>query len=414
MSETRQWNTMIRGLGLRLSTLFLAAVVFALPARAIDTAAETAILIDFNTGQVLFEKDANKPVPPASLAKLMTVEVIFHELQTGKIQPSTEFTVSERAWREGGASSGGSTMFLPLHSQVSVGDLIKGIIIQSGNDATIVAAEGIAGSTETFADIENQRAKEIGLTGSHFANPHGLPDPENYVTARDLATLAEHLIKTYPDQYHVFSEEEFTFNGIKQGNRNPLLGLGLGADGLKTGHTSEAGYCLVASAKQGDRRLVLAMTGTHSIRERSEEARKLLGYGFSAFENRVVVEQGAEIATAKVLDGQAESVPVVAAEKVALLMQRGIADDVQKTAKVDPVTAPVVKGAKIGTLTISRDGQTVQEVDLLANGDVPALTFWQKSWSTTKRVAAMPFLWAWSKIWGDDSEAAEPQPAPAG
>ncbi|MEF2074335.1 D-alanyl-D-alanine carboxypeptidase family protein [Consotaella aegiceratis] len=396
---------------------FATFVGLASPAAAIETSAPHALLVDFATGDVLYEKDADAPVPPASLAKLMTVEVMFHELETGQITLDEEFPVSEYAWRTGGASSGSSTMFLPVHSMVSVDDLIKGIIIQSGNDAAIVSAEGIAGSSDVFADMMNQRAKEIGLTGSHFTNPDGLPDENMYVTMRDLAHLAEHLIKAYPDRYPIFAEEEFTFNGITQHNRNPLLGLGMGADGLKTGHTSEAGYGLVASAKQGDRRVVLAMSGMKSIQERSDEARKLLGYGFSAFEQREVLAQGTEVASAAVSGGQAESVPLVATEGVQILAARGSADDIETRVNADPVLAPVAEGDQIGTYVVSRGGKVLREVPLVAGHAVERASLLQRSWDGFKRVTVGSVSWAvnWvmDAITGGDGDEPSDQAAAA-
>ena len=249
----------------------------ALAQPAVETSAPRAILIDFRTGKVLFEKNADQPTAPASLAKLMTVEVVFDRLKTGRLNLDDAFTVSEHAHR----SAGGATLSLKPGSKVGVRDLIQGMIVQSGNDASIVVAEGLAGSVQKFAVLMNGRAKEIGLEGSRFTNPHGLTEAGQTVTMRDMARLAAHLIREYPDYYRYFGQEEFTFGGLTHRNRNPLLGLGIGADGLKTGQTSKAGYALVASAERNGRRLILAMNGLKSADERAEEARKLLEWGFS-------------------------------------------------------------------------------------------------------------------------------------
>src|ERR671932_1426630 len=243
---------------------------------AFETSAPLAFLMDYDSGTVLYEKNADQPTPPASMAKLMTLEVLFHELKGGRLHLEDEFTVSENAWRRGGAMSDGSSMFLPLNSRVRIEDLIQGIAIQSGNDACIVVAENIAGSELNFAEMMNKRAKEIGLTKSRFMNATGLPDPDQKVTVRELAILAAQLIRDYPEYYHYFAEPEFTWNKIRQHNRNPLLGMGLGADGLKTGYTKESGYGLVGSAVRGDQRLIVVINHTKSVKERGEEARKLL------------------------------------------------------------------------------------------------------------------------------------------
>ncbi|UIJ72907.1 D-alanyl-D-alanine carboxypeptidase family protein [Aurantimonas sp. HBX-1] len=334
-------------------------------AAAFETTAPTGILVDFGTGRVLFEKEADKTIAPASLVKLMTVAVIFDELRKGTISRDDRFTVSEYAWRTGGAASGGSTMFLPLNSEVSVDDLIKGIIIQSGNDATIVAAEGIAGSVDAFAAKMNALGKQIGLTGSQFANPHGLPDPDQYVTVRDLAKLAEYLIRTFPEEYPLFSEESFTFNGITQRSRNPLLALG--ADGLKTGHTSEAGYGLVASAQRDGRRIILAISGMQSADERAREARRLMEYGLQDFEEVVLIEAGEPVGEAVVRGGVAPTVAMTAEEELRLLVPRGSLADVKRVV-VDngPVEAPVAAGQRLGWVRFERGEETLREVPLHA------------------------------------------------
>lgn len=355
-------------------------------AQTFDTAAPTAILKDFETGTVLFEKDSDRLTPPASLVKLMTVAVIFDEIEHGRLRLEDQFPVSEYAWRTGGAASGGSTMFLPLNSQVSVDDLIKGIIIQSGNDATIVAAEGIAGSVPAFAALMNRKAAEIGITDSTFSNPHGLPDPDQRVTMRDLSVLAEHIIRTYPQYYPLFSETEFTFNNITQRSRNPLLALG--ADGLKTGHTSEAGYGLVASAEENGRRIVLAMSGMGSQGERAEEARRMMTYGLRSFFDHTVLAAGTPAATAMVLGGVEGTVELIATEDVGVLAARGTEGDFELVvADPQPVTAPVAQGQEIATARLMQGGEVVREVPLVAAGAVEQAPFLQRTWDMARGYA---------------------------
>ena len=244
----------------------MSALLFSVSSQAFETKATNALLLDADTGTVLFEKDADIPMPPASMSKLMTVYVLFEALKNGRLSMEDEFVVSENAWRIGGAASGGSTMFLNPGEKVKIKDLLRGIIIQSGNDACITVAENLAGSETAFAEILNEKAKELGLTGSSFKNATGLPDPQHRMTARDLAKLAQVLIQKFPEYYSIFSEKEFTYNGIKQDNRNPLLYRVGGADGLKTGHTIESGYGLTGALKTTDgRRLVVIVNGLKMV-----------------------------------------------------------------------------------------------------------------------------------------------------
>ncbi len=256
-----------------------------------QTAAPNAIIIDADGGSVLFEKAADDLIPPASLSKLMTAEVVFNAIAQGRLKPNTEFTVSTNAWRRGGAPSRTSAMFLPIHSKVAVDDLLRGVIIQSGNDACIVLAEGISGNEQAFAELMTKRAREIGLTKSTFGNSNGLPDPRQLMSVRELARLARHIILTYPDYYKLYAEREFTWNKIRQYNRNPLLALNIGADGLKTGYTKEAGYGLVASAEQNGLRLIVAVIGLRSEKERADEGKRLLEWGFQSFPERIAVSR---------------------------------------------------------------------------------------------------------------------------
>ena len=349
-----------------------AFLCLALPSHAagFETKAPTAILIDFATGKTLFQKDVDREIPPASLAKLMTIAVVFDALRSGEIGRDQTFTVSRKAWTEGGASSGGSTMFLPLGSEVSVDDLIKGIVIQSGNDATIVVAEGMSGSIEAFAERMNAEARKIGLTHSHFTNPHGLPDPDQHVTMRDLAKLAIYLIKEFPEDYPIFAEENFKFNKITQRNRNPLLPLG--ADGLKTGYTDQSGYGLVASAKRDRRRIVLAMGGMASAGERASEARRLMEYGLQDFEEVTLVTAGANMGAATVRGGTRREVAMAATEDLKVLVPSGSLADVKTRIRENgPVKTPVAKGQRLGWARFMRGDELVAQVPLFATADVP-------------------------------------------
>src|SRR5215831_2522585 len=253
-----------------------------------------------HNGAVLYERDADKLIFPASLAKLMTAEYVFNEVKEGRVKLTDEFMVSENAWRKGGAPSHGSTMFAAINSKVPVDDLLHGMIIQSANDACIILAEGIAGNETTFAEKLTERARAIGLTKSIFTNSKRLPDPDEKVTTRELAMLARHIIRTYPDFYQLFGQADYTWNKIRQQNRNPLLGAMTGADGLKTGFTKEAGYGLVGSAVQNGLRLIVVVNGVATAKERADEAKKLLEWGYRNFEQRVLFAEGQTIGTAKV------------------------------------------------------------------------------------------------------------------
>ncbi|WP_370194221.1 MULTISPECIES: D-alanyl-D-alanine carboxypeptidase family protein [Aurantimonas] len=372
------------GLRRGFAVLAMLAALFALPAAAFETTAPTAILVDYGTGRVLYEKDADTEIPPASLAKLMTIAVLFDDLKQGRVQRDDRFVVSEHAWRTGGASSGGSTMFLPLNSEVAVEDLIRGIIVQSGNDATIVVAEGLSGSVEAFAARMNAEAEKIGLTHSHFTNPHGLPDPEQHVSVRDLARLATYLIREFPEDYPIFAEESFTYNGIKQQNRNPLLDLG--ADGLKTGHTSAAGYGLVASAERDGRRIVLAMSGMSSTAERASEARRLMNFGLQDFEEVVLVTAGETLGNVQVRGGVAETVGMAAAEDLRMLVPRGSLADVEReVVENGPFVAPVAKGQRLGWVRFGRGDESLRQVPLVAETAVEEAGLFQRIADTLAR-----------------------------
>ena len=345
-------------------------------ALAIETTARNVILTDYDTGQILFAKDHQKMVPPASMSKLMTVYIIFSKLKDGSLSLDDTFTVSENAWRKGGAASGGSTMFLNIGEEVRVEDLIKGIIIQSGNDACIVAAENLAGSEDDFAVLMNKTAKKLGMNNSSFMNATGLPDPNHRMSVEDLAKLARLIISEFPGYYYLFSQKTFTHNNITQGNRNPLLYSMPGADGLKTGHTEEAGFCLTASAKKGERRLIEVMTGMNSNKERSEEAERLMEWGFREFNNYNLLNKGQTIAEIPVVFGSEKQVRLVVPETVKRTLKKSQAPKIKMTAVYDkPVKAPVAAGDKLGEVRIELDGQEMENLPLVADRNVEKLGF---------------------------------------
>jgi serine-type D-Ala-D-Ala carboxypeptidase (penicillin-binding protein 5/6) len=330
-----------------------------------------AILIDAENGAVLFERDADKLIFPASLAKLMTAEYVFNEVKEGRIKLTDEFMVSENAWRKGGAPSHGSTMFAAIYSKVPVDDLIHGMIIQSANDACIVLAEGIAGNEAAFAEKLTERARAIGLTKSVFTNSNGLPDPGEQVTTRELGILARHIIRTYPDFYQIFGQADYTWNKIRQQNRNPLLSAMQGADGLKTGFTKEAGYGLVGSAVQNGLRLIVVVNGVGTAKERADEAKKLLEWGFRNFEQRLLFAEGQTIGTAKVFGGASSRVDLVADGLVRVMLPKTGADKlIARIVYNGPVPAPVTEGTRIGNLKVWRNDNVILTMPLKAAENV--------------------------------------------
>jgi D-alanyl-D-alanine carboxypeptidase (penicillin-binding protein 5/6) len=333
----------------------------------IQTKAPRALLIDGDSGAILFEKNADELMAPSSLAKLMTAEVVFNEIKQGRLTLDKEFIVSEYAWRHGGAPSHTSSMFAPIHSKVAVKDLLYGLIIQSGNDAAIALAEGVAGNEPKFAAMMNARARELGMARSFFTNSTGLPDPPMVVTARELGILARHIIKAYPEFYSIYGEKEFTWNKIRQQNRNPLLAMGIGADGMKTGYTEAGGYGLVGSAVQNGQRLTVVINGLESQADRANEGKRLLEWGFKAFEQKYLFGDGQNIGDAKVFGGAQWSVPLQAPSSVSLLVPKGSNERI--TARIvysGPVRAPVQEGQAIGTLKVWRGDNLVLEVPLHA------------------------------------------------
>lgn len=339
------------------------------PILALETTAKQAILIDNVTGKVLFEKDADELMEPSSMSKIMTIYMIFDRLADGSLKLEDTLPVSEKAWRKGG-----SKMFVKLGSRVTIEDLLRGIIIQSGNDATIVVAEGLAGDEQTFAAEMTEQAHEMGMVSSNFTNASGWPDEAHRVTARDLALLAKRTIENFPQYYGYYSELEFTYNEIRQGNRNPLLYKKIGADGLKTGHTTRAGYGLTGSAIRDGRRLILVLNGMTSAKARSREAERMIEYGFREFTNYALFEAGATVGEADVWLGDAATVPLVIEEVLVTTLTRKARRKMKVKLVYDgPIAAPIEKGARIATLTITTPDAEPFEVPLVAGAEVGKL-----------------------------------------
>ena len=336
----------------------------------IGTLARQAYLIDATTDAVLLFKDADKAMLPSSMAKMMTVYLVFEELKAGKLRPDTKFRVSERA-----RSMGGSRMFVEINSEISVDDLIKGVITLSGNDACVVLAEGMSGTEETFAARMTKRARELGMTGSVFKNASGWPVEGMYVTARDLAVLAKHTIEDFPEYYRYYALSEFSWNNIRQENRNRLLGMTLGTDGLKTGHSEEAGYGLTASTIREGRRLILVVNGLPDMRTRASESARLMEWGFREYSNKVAFRTGETVAQADVWLGEVGKVPLVGAKPIAATVPVGQEGGVRmKVEYTGPVAAPIRKGDPIGKAIVqAAPGAQPVEIPLYAGADVPRL-----------------------------------------
>ncbi|MFN3890372.1 MAG: D-alanyl-D-alanine carboxypeptidase family protein [Beijerinckiaceae bacterium] len=351
----------------------VAALAAPVPARAqsITTSAPYAILVDADSGSVLFEKNADELMSPASMVKVMTAEIAFKAIKDGSLDPEQTFTISENAWRRGGAPSGGSTMFAALNSNVRVIDLLRGIIIQSGNDAAIALAEGMRGTDEVFAAAMTQRARELGMSRSTFKNSWGAFHAEQKTTARDLATLGVHVIRTYPDLYKIYGETEFTWNRIRQLNRNPLLTMNIGADGLKTGNIDDSGFGLIGSAVESGTRLVVVVNGLKTARDRADEARKLLVWGLRAFDHRALFAKGEVIGSASVYGGAAGSVPLIADTAVRVMAPRGSSERLSgRIVWQGPIVAPVKAGDQIARLRVYRGKTLALDIPLRAAQDV--------------------------------------------
>jgi D-alanyl-D-alanine carboxypeptidase (penicillin-binding protein 5/6) len=357
-----------------LAITFMTTPALGQATTSFETLARNAILIEMDTGTVLYEKGADERLPPASMSKLMTIYLTFEQLAKGAISMEDTFPVSVPVWQRWYKSEG-SLMFVREGERVSVHDLLMGIIVQSGNDACDVIAEGLAGSTEVFADWMNKKAKELGLTNSHFVNAHGWPDPDHYMSLRDIAILSERIIRDFPQYYPMFAEKSFTYANIPQGNRNPLLYSMPGADGLKTGHTEEAGYGVSVSAVQDGRRLIAVIAGTNNMRERGQEAERILTYGFRNFKTYELFKPGQTIEEAAVWLGAAPTVPLIAPQGVKVTLHRSARNDLKVTLSYEaPLPAPVEAGQPVGVAKVQAPGMADLEIPVVAGQSVGELT----------------------------------------
>lgn len=340
-------------------------------------------LLDADSGAVLAEHNADEPLPPASLTKMMTSYLLAREIAEGRMREEDTVAISENAWSQNPIFAGSSLMWIEPGMKVSLGDLQRGIIVSSGNDASVAVAEHIAGSEDVFAQMMNDTAARLEMEDSHFVNSHGLPHPEHLMTARDLATLARAVIRDFPDHYALYKEKEFTFNSIRQYNRNTLMNEDPSVDGLKTGHTEAAGYCLVASAERDGMRLVSVVMGTKSTRARKQETRALLNYGFRFFETQAVFEPMTELDAPRVWKGDADSVPVGILDRTVLTLPRGKHKLLETGVQMEgQLVAPLGVGDRVGTVELSVDGETVLRTPLVALGSVAPGSFFARLWDT--------------------------------
>ncbi|MCI0510424.1 penicillin-binding protein 6 [Chromohalobacter marismortui] len=343
-----------------------------------ELSATAWVLMDANSGKILVEHNADKELPPASLTKMMTAYIVEREIDAGNISGDDKVTISEHAWR-----TGGSRMFLKPGSQVSINNLLKGVVVQSGNDASVALAEYVAGSTDAFADLMNQQAARMNLKHTHFMNPTGLPHDDHYSSAHDLAVIAQHIIKDYPDHYEMYSQKYFTWNDIRQPNRNRLLWRDPNVDGLKTGHTDAAGYCLVASAKEDGTRLIAVVMGTDSDEARAQETQKLLSYGFRFFETQQLYKSGAVLNKPRVWGGEQDTLRLGVASDVFITVPRGRIDDLNAQLDIrKTINAPVEQGEQLGTLKIKLNGKVLDERPLVALEPVPEGGFFKRLWDS--------------------------------
>jgi D-alanyl-D-alanine carboxypeptidase (penicillin-binding protein 5/6) len=370
------------------SALVLAAMPATAAAPTFDTPAPVAYMVDMSSDAVLYSKDADRRMPPASTAKMMTVYVVFDMIKKGQLKPDQQFTMSPETWRKW--HSQGSTMFLKANESVSIDNLLKGIVTLSGNDACVVLAEGVSGTEQAFTDRMNEEAKKLGLTNSHFGTANGWPDNGvTYVSARDLAKLAEATIRDFPDLYkRYYSLPNFTWgtqmNGtaIDQANRDPLLGVVAGADGLKTGHTDESGYSFVGSAIQNGRRLVMVAAGFTTYNQRKDESIKFMNWGFRAWQTHPIVAKGKQVATAEVQLGSASSVGLVAADNLAMTVPSGTTPNTNAKVVYDgPLKAPIKAGDHVADLIVTSPGMPDQRFPLVADKDVGQAGFFGRAWT---------------------------------
>lgn len=368
----------------RILHLIGLAIFFCASAHAqqIQTPATHAYIVDLSTGTVLLDKNSSARMPPASMSKLMTIFMTFEALRRGDLEMDSMLPISRKAWKKGG-----SKMFVRVGEMVSVSDLLRGIVVQSGNDACIVIAEALAGSEEEFASSMTRRGRELGLSGSNFVNSTGWPHPDHWMSARDLAKLSRIIIEEFPDLYAMFKEKTFTYNKIKQGNRNPLLYRDTGADGLKTGYTKGSGYGLTASAVRGQRRIVMVLNGLSSVRQRSGEARRLLDWAFNAFRPYQLFAEGEVVDRASVWLGGEASVPLTVAGDVKLSLSRKSRAALKVAVRlIEPVSAPVRKGARLGSLVVSASPMEALEFPLFAGAEVERLGFFGRIGSAARHL----------------------------
>ena len=344
-------------------------LIYSSAGHALETHGKQAILVDMTTNTVLFSKNPDEPMTPSSMSKIMTIYKLFERLNDGGLSLTDTFRVSEKAWRKRG-----SKMFVALNSRVKIEDLIRGIIVQSGNDAAIVVAEGFSGTESAFADSLNSTAKTLGMTNSNFVNASGWPDPDHKTTARDLATLTIATIKNFPELYHYYNEKTFTYNGIKQGNRNPTIYQNIGADGLKTGHTEAGGYGLTASAVRKNRRLVLVINGLQSKKSRSTESERLLDWGFREFKNYTLFKAGQTVTKVKVWMGDRGSIPLIIKNELSLTLPRKDRNGMKVSVSMkSPVSAPIEKGMVLATLKIKIPDRKDMELPLISGANIGQL-----------------------------------------
>ena len=348
-----------------------------------DVDGKSWVLMDYATGQILASKEPDQRLEPASITKIMTDYVVSAEVANGKVHMTDPVTISENAWRGGGAATDGSTSFLKLNSQVPLKDLLSGMIIQSGNDAAIALAEHTAGSEQAFAGLMNAYAKQLGMVNSNFQNASGYPIANHYTSAHDIAILSRALIHDFPEDYAISSVKDFVWNGIKQGNRNTLLWRDPSVDGIKTGHTAGAGFCLAASAKQGDSRMIAIVMGASSEKARADSAMALLNYGFRFYETHKLYDASKPLATPRLWKGTENQLPLGVSDNVLVTVKRGDYDKLKATLDI-PATliAPFNKGQQVGTLHITLDGQSVQNVPLIALNDAPQCGFFGRLWDS--------------------------------
>lgn len=344
-----------------------------------QTEAKYAYIVDFETGAVLLDKSSAERMPTSSMSKVMTMYMVFDALKSGKLKLDDTFVVSERAWKMQYNKS--SVMFVDLGASVKIEDLIRGVVIQSGNDATIVLAEGLAGTEEAFAEAMNKKAKELGMMNSHFMNSSGYPDPDHYSTAHDLAILAKAMIEKFPEYYHYYSEKEFTYHGIKQGNRNPLLYKDIGADGMKTGHAEEAGYGLIGTGVRDGRRVIMVLNGMPSMKSRAAEGVRLLQWGLSGFKNIALFKDGAVLEKAPVVLGEKTDVGLTFAKNPKFTIPKLGASSIKpkiEVSYISPLVAPIAAGAEVGVAKVSFEDGSTQDIPLITTEAVGEMGYWMK------------------------------------